>query len=189
MMRSWRSTAAFAHDLAACAVAWFMAFWLRFNLEIPGDYLRVMLAGLPWVVAVHVAVFWTLGLYRGLWRYASLPDLQRILLAVGLGALALPALLILAGKSAMVPRSVYVIAPLLLAGVMSGSRLAYRAWKERRLLDVVAHPEATPVLVLGAGDAAVQASAFIAASVALGAAAAWIDLRWARHNRQAEPAA
>jgi len=36
---------------------------------------------------------------------------------------------------------------------------------------------------------AVQASVFVAASVALGAAAAWVDLRWARHNRQAEPAA
>ena len=52
------------------------------------------------------------------------------------------------------PRSVYLLAPLLLIGAMSGSRLAYRAWKEKRLLGVVAHPEAEPVLVLGAGDAA-----------------------------------
>ncbi|MGH8738729.1 MAG: polysaccharide biosynthesis protein, partial [Burkholderiales bacterium] len=53
-----------------------------------------------------------------------------------------------------VPRSVYLLAPLLLVGAMSGSRLAYRAWKEKRLLGVVAHPEAEPVLVLGAGTAA-----------------------------------
>ncbi len=151
-----RAGLAMAHDVTAAGIAWCAAFWLRFNLEIPEDYQRVMLANLPYVLAVHVAVFWLLGLYRGLWRYASLPDLQRILLAVGLGALAVPALLILAGKSAMVPRSAYVIAPLLLAGIMSGSRLAYRAWKERRLIDLVAHPESTPVLVLGAGDAAVQ---------------------------------
>ncbi len=36
--------------------------------------------------------FWVLGLYRGLWRYASLPDLQRILVAVAVAALAVPAL-------------------------------------------------------------------------------------------------
>jgi FlaA1/EpsC-like NDP-sugar epimerase len=149
-----RGLLAFLHDVAAAALAWCAAFWLRFNLDIPEDYLRAMQARLPYVVVVHAAIFWLLGLYRGLWRYASLPDLQRILLAVGIGALAVPALFVLLGLGAMVPRSAYVIAPVLLAGVMCGSRLAYRAWKERRLIEVIAHPEATPVLVLGAGDAA-----------------------------------
>jgi len=150
-----RSLLAFVHDLAAASVAWCAAYWLRFNLEVPADYLRDMLRQLPWVFGVHMAVFWLLGLYRGLWRYASLSDLQRILVAVGVGALAVPALLTLLGLGALVPRSVYVIAPMLLAGMMSGSRLAYRAWKEKRLITLVAHPEAAPVLVLGAGDAAV----------------------------------
>src|SRR5687767_7711291 len=94
-----RAGLAMAHDVTAAALAWCAAFWLRFNLEMPEEYQRVMLANLPYVVAVHAAVFWLLGLYRGLWRYASLPDLQRILLAVGVGALGVPALLILAGKS------------------------------------------------------------------------------------------
>ncbi len=149
-----RVTLAFAHDVLAAAAAWCAAFWLRFNLEIPEGYVRAMLGQLPHVIAVHVAIFWLLGLYRGLWRYASLPDLQRILVAVSIGALAVPALLTLLGHGAQVPRSVYLIAPLLLASVMSGSRLAYRAWREKRLIVLVAHPNAKPVLVLGAGDAA-----------------------------------
>lgn len=149
-----RSLFAFLHDLAAAAVAWSLAFWLRFNLDIPADYLHAMLWRLPYVVVLHAGVFWALGLYRGLWRYASLPDLQRILLAVGLAAVGLPALLLIAGMGAMVPRSAYLIAPLLLAGAMCGSRLLYRAAKERQLVAVVANPEAVPVLVIGAGDAA-----------------------------------
>ena len=36
MRINWRGTAAFAHDVVACAAAWLAAFWLRFNLEIPG---------------------------------------------------------------------------------------------------------------------------------------------------------
>ncbi len=44
--------------------------------------------------------------------------------------------------------------PVLLIGAMSGSRLLYRAWKERTLLGMVRHPGAAPVLVLGAGTAA-----------------------------------
>jgi FlaA1/EpsC-like NDP-sugar epimerase len=151
---NWRALLAFAHDVAAAGLAWVAAFWLRFNLDIPGSFGDIMWDRLPWVVAVYAILFWAFGLYRGLWRFASLPDLQRILLAVGIGALAVPALFVLMRLGLSVPRSTYLVTPLLLVGAMSGSRLAYRAWKEGRLLGVVQHPAAKPVLVLGAGVAA-----------------------------------
>ena len=149
-----RALLAFSHDVVAAGVAWCAAFWLRFNLDIPLEFQHVMLARLPYVVAVHAVVFWALGLYRGLWRYASLPDLERILIAVGVGALAVLSLLAFLRAAGAVPRSVFLIAPVLLVGAMSGSRLLYRAWKEGGLLGLVAHPDSAPVLVLGAGDAA-----------------------------------
>jgi FlaA1/EpsC-like NDP-sugar epimerase len=148
-----RALLAFAHDIVVSAVAWLAAFWLRFNLEVPLEFAHTAVATLPGVLAVNALVFWRLGLYRGLWRYASLPDLQRILIAVGIVSLANPALILLAAPHLVVPRSVFLIAPLLLAGAMSGSRLLYRAWKEGRLVGVVRHPQAEPVLVLGAGVA------------------------------------
>ena len=83
----------FAHDLAAAGLAWVAAFWLRFNFDVPDEYRNLMLELLPWVLAVHAALFWILRLYRGLWRYASLPDLQRIALSAGVAAIALPAVL------------------------------------------------------------------------------------------------
>jgi FlaA1/EpsC-like NDP-sugar epimerase len=147
-----RSLFAFAHDVVAAALAWLAAFWLRFNFEIPESYQELMLERLPWAAAIYAVLFWRLGLYRGLWRYASLPDLQRIVIAVGVGALAVPAVLIVAGAGASVPRTVYVLTPMLLILVMGGSRLAYRAWREGRLLPIVSKPTATPVLVLGAGS-------------------------------------
>ena len=149
-----RAFLALAHDVVASGVAWLAAFWLRFNLEVPPEYLRTALWTLPLVVAANALVFWRLGLYRGLWRYASLPDLQRILAAAALAALAVPALILLAAPPIAVPRSVFLIAPLLLIGAMTGSRLLYRAWKEQRLLGLVRHPAASPVIVLGAGAAA-----------------------------------
>jgi len=150
---NWRSLLAFAHDVLAAGVAWIAAFWLRFNLDVPDYFAGIMWDRLPWVVVVYAVLFWILGLYRGLWRFASLPDLQRILLAVGIGALAIPALFALMRAGVSVPRSAYLLAPMLLVGAMSGSRLAYRAWKEGRLLGVVRHPQASPVLILGAGTA------------------------------------
>jgi len=150
-----RASLAFAHDVAAAGAAWLAAFWLRFELQMPPpEFARVALTTLPAVLALHALAFWALGLYRGLWRYASLPDLQRILAAVAVAALAVPAFFTLATLDTPVPRSVYLLMPVLLIGAMCGSRLLYRAWRERNFAGMVRHPRASPVLVLGAGDAA-----------------------------------
>jgi FlaA1/EpsC-like NDP-sugar epimerase len=64
-------------------LAWVGAYWLRFNLEsIPEPYLGQALKVLPVVIIVHVSVFLYFGLYRGVWRFASIPDLIRITKAV-----------------------------------------------------------------------------------------------------------
>ncbi|HEV3010167.1 MAG TPA: nucleoside-diphosphate sugar epimerase/dehydratase [Burkholderiales bacterium] len=144
----------FAHDVIAAGLAWMAAFWLRFNFDLPEEFQKIMLDLLPWVLCVHAAVFWIMGLYRGLWRYASLSDLQRIAVAVGVCALAVPALVVFLQAAIPVPRTAYVLTPLLLGLVMGGNRLAYRAWREGRLLPILTKPQATPVLVLGAGSVA-----------------------------------
>ncbi len=147
-----RAALAFAHDIVAAVIAWSGAFWLRFNLEIPQPYLASMLETLLWVIPLQAVVFWRFGLYRGIWRYASLPDLKRILLAVGITALAIPAVVVM--LQLPVPRSVLVLDPLLLAMIMSGSRVAYRMWKERTLRSLT-DGEREAVVVIGADDAAV----------------------------------
>ncbi len=150
-----RRLIAFSHDVAAAGVAWIAAFWLRFNLDIPSFYENLMLSRLPITVIAHAAIFWAFGLYRGIWRYASLPDLQRIAMAVGLGAAVVPAALALLRFGVPVPRSVYLMAPIVLAAIMCGSRLAYRGWREGRVAALMSRPQATPVLVVGASSAAV----------------------------------
>ncbi|HVQ60688.1 MAG TPA: polysaccharide biosynthesis protein, partial [Burkholderiales bacterium] len=150
-----RAALAFAHDLTAAAVCWILAFWLRFNLEIPEGFLPALEAAVAATVPMHALIFWSLGLYRGSWRYASLPDLKRIAFACLLGALAVPAVLIFLRAGANVPRSTFVLAPLLLAAMMAGSRIAYRAWKERALYGHV-HLTGEPIIVIGAGDVTVN---------------------------------
>jgi FlaA1/EpsC-like NDP-sugar epimerase len=144
----------FVHDLAAAAVAWYLAYLLRFNLDISREYFAGMIQTLPWVIALQTGVFWQFGLYRAMWRYASLPDLKRIVLAIGTGAMATALLLHLLLMGDLVPRSVLLLDPILLLLIMGGSRFAYRTWKEHRLYGL-SHIRRTPVLVLGAGDTAV----------------------------------
>ena len=146
-----RTLLAILHDIVAVTIAWLLAFWLRFNLEMPDFYSDQARATVLWIVPLYGIIFYGSGLYRGIWRYASLPDLQRIILAVGGGALAVPAMLFMLQLN--VPRSVLVTSPLLLVIFMGGSRLAYRGWKEQRLgLAPVAVRET--VIVLGATEAA-----------------------------------
>jgi FlaA1/EpsC-like NDP-sugar epimerase len=146
-------TLAFLHDLGASALAWCLAYWLRFNFEIPEPFEQSMLQALAWAVPVQAMVFLAFGLYRGMWRFASLTDLRQIALAVGVSAAVLSTLLYMAQPQLLVPRSVLIIDPLLLLIFMCGSRLAYRYLREHRLSDVF-DVTRKPVLVLGAGEAA-----------------------------------
>ncbi len=149
-----RRLIAIIHDLAAVIAAWCLAYLFRFNFDIPPAHLASLKETLPWVIPIQAAVFQLFGLYRGVWRYASLPDLRRILLAILVGAAAVPLGLFLLQLLAGVPRSVLLLDPILLLLIMGGSRLTYRLWKEGHLFRL-RDPQGNPVLVLGAGDTAV----------------------------------
>jgi len=147
---------AMLHDLAAATLAWVFAYLLRFNFEPPPHFTDEMLRTLTWVVPLQGIIFWQFGLYRGLWRYASVADLRRISLALLTAAALIPLTIWMFRISAVVPRSVLVINPVLLLMMMGGSRFAYRLWRERS--DFSAKELGEPVLILGAGDAAVALS-------------------------------
>ena len=150
-----RTFIAFTHDFVATAVAWWLAYLFRFNFEIPAPSLQLLLEILPWTVLVQGSFFLWLGLYRGLWRYASLPDLKRIFVAVMSGTVTVLLILWPLGFLVNIPIAVILLAPLLLLLIMGGSRLTYRAWKERRLYGLESN-EAKLVLILGAGSTAVS---------------------------------
>ena len=140
------------HDLAWVPLTIFIAFWLRFNLEeIPANYLAAMNQLMLFALPVQLAAFWYFGLYRAIWRFSSVPDLIRILRAVGFGALLTFAVLFVWQRLADVPRSVMVLYPVFLAMGLAGPRLLYRRLKEHRLN--LSRIERKPTLIVGAGQA------------------------------------
>ena len=149
---NWRVWLAFVHDVSAAAIAWTGLYWLRFNMDLHEPQLSDMWRTLAWILPLQAGIFLAFGLYRGLWRFASLPDLQRIVLAAGLGAVAIPVVLVMLRLTSVVPRSVLILYPLALTFLMSGSRFTYRIWKEHRLYSPLA-ALGEPVLILGAGEA------------------------------------
>ncbi len=149
---NWRAWLAFSHDVVAAALAWVAIYLLRFNLDLREPMVGDIVWTLIWIVPLQGAIFLAFGLYRGLWRFASLVDLQRIVLAAGLGAMLIPVVLVMLQQATLVPRSVLILYPVVLIFVMAGNRFAYRIWKEHRLYSPLA-ALGEPVLVLGAGMA------------------------------------
>ncbi len=149
-----RTILAIFHDIVAAVFAWVVAYLLRFNFSVPPDFASEMLATIGWVVVVQVSVFVGFGLYRGVWRFASVSDLKRIFLAVSSAAVLLAAFFFMFKTNVVIPRSVLVLDPLLLILLMGGSRFAYRAWKEHLLYGMTLK-QGEPVIVLGAGEAAI----------------------------------
>jgi len=132
-------------------LAWLGAYWLRFNLGLPPQkYVDAALGALPLVLVIQAVVFSRLGLYRGVWRFASLPDLIRISKAVLLGVLLIAVSLHLYTRLLWVPRSVLPLYVLLLGLFLSGPRLIFRMWKDQGVM----MKEGQRALVVGAGRAA-----------------------------------
>lgn len=149
-----RSTIVFLCDIVLAGMAWYLSFLLRFNFSIPPEFTHSLFVTLPWVIAAQAVVFRLLGLYQGIWRFASLPDLQQLVRSVAVAALCAP-LLILLLMPVVVPRSVYALDPILLIMLMGGVRFTYRAWREHREFGSLM-AKGKPVLVLGAGETAAR---------------------------------
>ena len=149
-----RSLFALLHDIAMAILAWVLAYLLRFNLDIPSGFMATIWLNLAWVLPLQVSMFLGFGLYQGVWRFASIPDLKRILKAIIMASLAVIAVLLLIKPFGIVPRSVLILNPILLLLSMGGSRFVYRAWKEHDLYSAT-QKQGEPVIILGAGEAAI----------------------------------
>jgi len=142
-------------DVFGVALTWWAAYLVRFNFAIPPEFLPGLQLGLVVVVLLQGILLRVFGLYRSIWVFASLPDLVCIARTVAVATLLTPLVIVVAVRYAPeVPRLVFLIQPVLLALYMGGSRALYRIWKESRLYGGL-RALGQPVIVLGAGDAAV----------------------------------
>lgn len=116
-------------DLGLIAFSYYLSFLLIFDGSLPPDHAARFLATLPLVVIVRFGVFCYFGLYSGVWRYASLNDLVRIVKAVTAGTvlMVLP-LFFFPGQG--FSRSVFVIDWMLMILLVGASRIVFRALRE-----------------------------------------------------------
>jgi FlaA1/EpsC-like NDP-sugar epimerase len=153
-----RAVLAFAHDVAMTAISWAAALALFANVASPaasaGAFTQLW-SILAVAIPVQAVVSTIFGMYQGLWRYSSLPDVQRIVASAVAGSTAIALTLWFGGWFESLSAAHFIVQSLLLIVLMAGSRIGYRSMAEWRMYGR-AGEQGTPVLVLGAGDAAVS---------------------------------
>ena len=141
-----------AHDLVMVYVCWQVLHVLRYLTRQETWPWLDFSPTVAWVLVAQGLVFWRVGLYRGLWRFASVPDLWNIFKAALWGLTAIILGLAVYNRLGSVPRSVLVSYPFVLTALLGLPRLAYRMWKDH--VGKRDESDARRVLILGAGRAA-----------------------------------
>jgi FlaA1/EpsC-like NDP-sugar epimerase len=146
-----RALGAALHDAAALVAACLGATLLldQMGADAARDLSVVFFAAVP----IQIAINFVFGIYQGIWRYTSLPDIQRIVFAVLTGTVVTSIALRAMGLDASFTYREYILYPIFLVTLMSLSRMAYRSFKEWALYG--RGEQGAPVIVMGAGDAAV----------------------------------
>ncbi len=156
------SMRAFAHraaqvgtDMALVAGAYWLAYYFRFEGNVPRRYERVYLATILVVVGLKLAVFIVARFYTKWWRFTGVRDLQAIVLATLLSSLLVTAVLSQWQPEDIpwpVPRSVLLFDLLLTLILIGGARFAVRSVVERPPRSELVR-KGREVLICGAGDA------------------------------------
>ncbi len=151
-----RTSVAYAHDLAMAAASFPLALYLRLGDEM-WTYIHpeLLVGGTLLFIAVSAVVFSTMGLYRGIWRYASMDDLWAIVRAVSVAVVVFVAVLFVMTRLQGLPRSTPAIIWMVLVFLLGGPRFVYRVFKDRHLGNLLqSGTPRVPVLLVGASDAA-----------------------------------
>ena len=143
-----------AYDVLSIFVAWYLAYWLRYNLQpVPGNLAKShSLLALSILAGVQIVCYYYFKVYRGLWRFSSLNDVARILRAVVSAAVIVMPLFYLASVLPYIPRSVLPLYSMILVTLLCGARLLFRShWDQKG--NRKADGEIQRVLIIGAGQA------------------------------------
>ena len=143
-----------ALDACLVALAFLLAFVLRFDPRIPARYDELLGQSIAFVVAGKLFVFWGFGLYHKLWRFTDGKDFEAIVRAVVVASFALVVAFFLIPPRVALdpPRGVIALDFLLTLTLVGGARFLVRAVMERRFRGPLARKGAREVLIVGAGN-------------------------------------
>ena len=144
-------------DACLLALAYYLAYVLRFDSGIPHRYELLLSDTIVVTVAMKLAIFALFGLYSKLWRFVDQKDFETILKAVVVSSVGVIVFLFVfsIGKHDP-PRGVLALDFLLSLAFVSGARFAVRWIVERPTRGSILERASTEMLIVGAGNGGQQ---------------------------------
>jgi len=136
-------------DLAFICIAYYSAYFLRFEGILLTSNLALIKESLILIILIKMSVFFIFGLYRGVWKYVSISDLITVFKVVTLGSVASILFLTFVFRFKEYSRAVFFIDWIILLFFIAGERILFRVLVE---FFSRARPEGDNVLIFGAGD-------------------------------------
>jgi UDP-GlcNAc:undecaprenyl-phosphate GlcNAc-1-phosphate transferase len=137
-------------DVVLISLAYYLAYAVKFGpVRDSGDW-QLFIKTLPVVVVVKLAMFLASGIYRGLWRYASLASVVDFARATIVSTIAVMLTIVIAFRFDGFSRTVFALDGVLLMMMLTGSRFAFRIL--RRVFPANHSESCRRVLIYGAGD-------------------------------------
>jgi len=136
----------------------YLAYFLRFDGNIPKRHMANFIGSIGWILPVKMACFYAFGLYRGMWRYTGIQDLIRLVKATLLASAVISLSILATTRFEGWSRGVVAIDWMFTLIFVGGSRLAIRlryANKQKTWRDAFfrTSSETKNILIIGAGDA------------------------------------
>jgi FlaA1/EpsC-like NDP-sugar epimerase len=128
-----------AVDLGLGLAAWWLAFWLRFNLEVPEEFVALAAQATPWCLLGLATGLVVTRVDRQVWTFIGLAELRQLTAAVLLGSV-LTAVAVLMLRLPQFPRSVLLLYPVVALLLLGGARAAWRTLAEHRLHQLGGQP-------------------------------------------------
>lgn len=138
-------------DIILINLAYVLALYLRFDGPIPPVYMKAYINNAVALTLVKILVFYFFKLYKSIWKFASIDEMIEIVLAsVVANAIAIAYMTIAQVK---LPRSIYLMVPILDMAFIGGIRFSYRALGRVKNGVPKNVEDYKRVLIVGAGSA------------------------------------
>ncbi|MGH9841774.1 MAG: hypothetical protein ACREEM_23720, partial [Blastocatellia bacterium] len=139
-------------DVLLMVLAYYGAYLLRFEGDVPEEQTAIFIKTLPLMIAIQIFLFLAGGVYRGIWRYVGVDDLAKIAKSVAASTTICGAIVLLVYQMQGPSRAVFILNGLLLLVIVAASRFSFRLLAALIVGRRKADPNSRPVLIYGAGD-------------------------------------
>lgn len=145
-------------DILIFTISLYGSYFFRFDFTVANIDFSQIGNLLFWIVPLKVLIFFSVGLYRGMWRYTSVRDFWLLAQACFLSTLLIMVILLAVNRFEGYSRSVFIADGMFTFVMTGGVRMAIRSFFAvfgNQMTNI--HPSLmtnlTRVLIIGAGDA------------------------------------